>query len=102
MERACAAERELGPATVRVVFPRQWGFTMGILSGGPPCRQPELGAPVTAILDERQILTVGDQARGEAIWLQKDAVPWPLVVEGEPLALLSDRAQATIEREPYD
>src|SRR4051812_32910335 len=102
VEPPWAAERELGPAVVGIALPVQRCFPVAILRGGQTRRQPELRAPVAAVLDEGEILTVGDEARGEPIRLEEDAVPRTLVVEGESVARVSDGPYTFSEVAPLD
>ena len=55
-----------------------------------PSESQSSGARVAAVVDEGQVLAVGDEPRGERERLDEDAVARRLVVEGEAVAVVPD------------
>ena len=53
----------------------------------PAFREPQLGAGVAVVVEEGEVLGGGDEAIGELIGLEKEAVPGRLVVEGKGLGI---------------
>ena len=53
------------------------------VDSGPAFGEPELGAVVSVLVDEGEILRAGDEAGGEAEGFEVDVVAWGFVVEGE-------------------
>ena len=66
----------------------------------PPVRQPELGAPIAAVVNELDPVGIGRQIGGQGKGLQPDSVRGPLVVEGEAVVARADLRQPALERDP--
>ena len=49
----------------------------------PTSREPEIGAPVSAVVDEFEILAIRNELRRELEWLDEHAMGGRLVVEAE-------------------
>src|SRR5690606_18072049 len=72
------------------------------LDGRPTEREPELRPAVAPVLDELEVLAVGDGSIGELEWLEESSVAGALVVIGEAAATVTDRVHATRVIDPAE
>ena len=82
IDRIHAGERELGP-TVRGALPVERRFPVAGAHRRPTVRQPQLGAMVAAVVDEREPIGVRHEAVGETELVDEHAMRGRLVVERE-------------------
>nr|WP_236953258.1 hypothetical protein [Immundisolibacter cernigliae] len=95
IEGTHAAECEHLPA-VFALFPVQRGRPAARLHRSPAVRQPQFGRLITARGDEVQVFATGDQAIGQPIRGQENAVARCFVVEGKPRSIVSDLHHAAV------
>lgn len=66
----------------------------------PTFRKPVHWIRIASGIDKGLIFTIGDQARGELIGMQIDAMPWQFVVEAESLPSVADLDETGVELRP--
>jgi hypothetical protein len=93
IDRPHASQCEQRP-TGTVGFPVQRRLPLVRLDSCPPVREPEVGARIPVVLDERQPVGTRRRAIGERERLQEHDVTRGLVVEREAATLVTDLDQA--------
>ncbi len=96
IDRPQPGKAHRGPARITLLPIERRRPALG-LDPGPTVGQPELRPLIAAVGHERLPFAVGRQPAGQAERPQQHFVPGPLVVEGEPSALMADRNASALE-----
>lgn len=94
-----AVQREREPGTV-AIFPVQRRLPAVRGHRVPAGRQPQLGTPVAAVVDERDEIALSDGAGRDRKRREPHAMARRFVVEAESVAGMADLLHAAVERYP--
>ena len=80
-----------------VAAPVEGGLPAVLAEGGPAFGEPELGAVVGVVVEEGEVFSAGDEARGERKGGEVDLVAGGFVVEGEGIEIGGVRGDADVD-----
>jgi hypothetical protein len=100
VQRPRAAQREFAPVAVVVLLPVDRTLQILATHPIPALGQPQRGVEIAAGGDERLVLAIGHQPRGQLERRHVLFMARQLVIEAEALAVVADRGQAAIKAQP--